>query len=113
MKMSEENKFCPQCGTKIPEDAPKGLCPRCVMARFAGETEESTMQPGAAGEPYTVGEIDALFPELEVTELIGAGGMGSVFKARQIRLDRWVALKILSRDLGSNPASGHPDGASR
>lgn len=103
MKTSGENKYCPQCGARIPEDAPKGLCPRCVMGRFAEETEAGVTHD-SAGAPYSVAEIDVLFPELEVVELIGVGGMGSVFKARQIRLDRWVALKILSRELGSNPA---------
>lgn len=44
--------------------------------------------------------MQAAFPQLEVMELIGAGGMGIVYKARQPHLDRLVALKILPRRTG-------------
>lgn len=45
--------------------------------------------------PPTNEELARLFPQYEVQELIGRGGMGAVFKARQLTLDRYVAIKLL------------------
>ena len=49
-------------------------------------------------------ELAAAFPHLEILEFIGQGGMGFVFKTRQPKLDRFVALKILPQSLAADPA---------
>src|SRR5439155_26360622 len=102
MSDTSKSSSCPKCGGPIPAEAPQGLCPKCLLLQASIPTEAGK---GASSKsaPPTHEELVAAFPQLEILELIGQGGMGFVFKARQPKSIRPVALQILPQSLGADP----------
>src|SRR5436309_11862015 len=104
-----DQRQCPRCNGLVSLDAPEGLCPECLYLQAMASPVEGQppngekRSPSPVFVPPAVTDLARHFPQLEILQLVGQGGMGAVYKARQPKLDRLLALKILPPEVAKDP----------
>ncbi|MCU0714210.1 MAG: serine/threonine protein kinase, partial [Pirellula sp.] len=86
---------CPECSAPLRAD---GICSKCLL-KLALEYRQSSSSPMDAG---SLQQLNSQFPHLSILRMVGRGGMGTIYHARQTSLDRDVALKIIDRSISND-----------
>ena len=102
MKQMAE-KCCPRCEKSF--DSTVETCSSCKpWGRSVHLLQQDELSRTPEGSRFLLGmDLDGRF---RIEGYVGGGGMGTVYKARQLTVDREVALKVLRSELVTDPQIG-------
>ena len=84
-------RLCSRCGIQLPSNHPETApCPRCLL-EIGLEDDVVHTGAGPASRPIAIADLAPLFPQLQIEECIGQGGMGTVYRAKQKGLDQVIS----------------------